>query len=354
MDCLKIGCGRFVYGEGVIGQLADEIKRYGDKAFFVGGKTTLPMVMGYADKELQAKGVRSMTHTIDEPNSLDLGRRLAKKAVDEGMEVFVAIGGGRCMDVCKYASDLAKLPMIAVPTSIATCAGASAVCILYTKDEGRYDCSIPKDHEIESVLLDISIIRDSPARLIAAGIMDSLAKLPETQNGISVFSYPEMSLKKYVSYWNSKLIYDFLTKHAVEIYRDPGKDMEKLTDLALINTLVTSMVSGYSSGTGQLALAHGLYDASKRHFPKETKNSYHGEIVALGLRIQMAFNNADAGEMETFEHMMRDMKLPMTLRDIGIGPTDENVDLLVKYCVQTNHMTRRDAQRLAELYEQIR
>ena len=61
MDCLKIGCGRFVYGEGVIGQLADEIKRILAHAIERGGTTLRDFIggdgqPGYFQQELFAYG----------------------------------------------------------------------------------------------------------------------------------------------------------------------------------------------------------------------------------------------------------------------------------------------------------
>lgn len=353
MDCLKIGCGRFLYGHGIISQLAGEIKRYGSKAYLVGGKTTLPMVLSLTEKDLRQEKIEIATHTLAEPNSVDLAHRLAEDAQKAGSEVVVAIGGGRCMDVCKLFADIAKLPMVTVPTSIATCAGCSAVSILYTKDEGRYDCSVPKDHEIESVLLDLDIVASSPKRLTAAGIMDTLAKLPEIVNGANDLSYRDGEIKKLAAFRNSKMIYDFLMNNALELYRDPIGNVQRFDDMALIITLITSMISGFSSGKGQLALAHGLYDASKRFFPQETKNKLHGEIVGLGLRLQMRYNGVSQEELTAFEQLMQDMEIPMKLADIGIEPTRENVDLLAQRTINTNGMSEEEARRLYEAYQVI-
>ena len=353
MDCLKIGCGRFLYGHGIISKLGEEIKRYGCKAYFVGGKTTLPMILSLTKKDLDNEQIEIATHTLDEPNSVDLAHRLAEDAKKAESDVVVAIGGGRCMDVCKLFADLAKFPMITIPTSIATCAGCSAVSILYTKDEGRYDCSVPKDHEIESVLLDLDIVADSPKRLTAAGIMDTLAKLPEIMNGVTDSAYHDGEIKKFVAFRNSKMIYDFLMENALPLYRDPMTNIQRFDDMALIITIITSMISGFSSGTGQLALAHGLYDASKRFFPQETKKSLHGEIVGLGLRLQMRYNGVPQEELAAFEQLMQDMDIPMKLVDIGIEPTQENVDLLAQRTIKTTGMSEEEAKRLYEAYQVI-
>lgn len=149
------------------------------------------------------------------------------------------------------------------------------------------------------------------------------------------------------------MIYDFLMNNALELYRDPIGNVQRFDDMALIITLITSMISGFSSGTGQLALAHGLYDASKRFFPQETKNKLHGEIVGLGLRLQMRYNGVSQEELTAFEQLMQDMEIPMKLADIGIEPTRENVDLLAQRTINTNGMSEEEARRLYEAYQVI-
>lgn len=202
-EVLKIGVSRFVYGEGVIDTLPDEIKRYGAKAFLIGGKTTLPMIREKIGAKAESEGVEADWNLMDEPNSVDFAKRLSAKATVQKADVIVAIGGGKCMDLSKVVSDMAKLPLITVPTSVATCAGSSAVSIMYTKDTGSYDCSIPKEKEVDSVIADIDIIGDSPKRLFASGILDSIAKLPEIVNGRADMTYPGVSVFKKMAYMNS-------------------------------------------------------------------------------------------------------------------------------------------------------
>ncbi|WP_346907370.1 iron-containing alcohol dehydrogenase [Faecalicatena orotica] len=339
---LKIGVSRFLYGKGVIQQLPDEILRYGSKAFMVGGKTTLPLVRGLVDTQMREKKIAVVWVIMDEPNSVDFAKRLAADAGKEKAEVIVAIGGGKCMDLCKVFSDLAGLPLITVPTSVATCAGASAVSIMYTKEEGRYDCSIPKEKEVDSVLADLDIIGKSPKRLFASGIMDSIAKLPEIVNGRKEMDYPEVTIYKYMAYANSRFIYKFLTENGLKVYQNPEADERLLTDLVLINLIITSMVSGFSSGSDQLAVAHGLYDGTRMFFPEESKGALHGEIVAVGILMQMRFNGDPEEEYQNILSMMKEMNMPTKLKNIGVEPTEGNVAKLREYNIMKNNIVHED------------
>ena len=354
MELLKIGVGRFIFGKGVIAQLPDEILRYGKKALLIGGKTTQPMIRRMVEKDMEEKGIEAVWVLMEEPNSVDFATRLADRMRQEELDVIVAIGGGKCMDLCKVASDMAKCAVITVPTSVATCAASSAVSIMYTKEEARYDCSIPNEKEVNSLIADVDIIGASPKRLFAAGILDSIAKLPETVNGRTNLVYPNVSLHKYMAYNNSLFIYDFLTRYGVQVYEDPTGDEELLQDLILINLIVTSLVSGFSKGSDQLAVAHGLYDAMRAIFPVESKNALHGEIVAVGVLMQMRFNGDTEEEYQKILGMMKTMKMPLTLRELGVEPTEENIAKLKAANIEKNHIVKEEElERLDIAFAQI-
>ncbi|MCC2256258.1 iron-containing alcohol dehydrogenase [Ruminococcus sp. CLA-AA-H200] len=338
---LKIGASRFLIGEETVNLLGEEIIRYGSKILCVGGKTTLPMIRSKVEGDFKDKGIRAVWVTMEEPNSVDYAERLKQAAQEQDVDVIVAVGGGKCMDLCKVTSDRAKKPLITVPTSVATCAGASAVSIMYTKENGSYDCSIPKEKEVDCVIADLTIIGESPRRLFASGIMDSIAKLPEIVNGREKMSYPEVNIYKHMAYINSQFIYEFLTRYGLEIYENPMKNKTLLRDVTLINLIITSMVSGFSSGSDQLAVAHGLYDGMRKFFPVESKNALHGEIVAVGILMQMVFNNDSGEEYKKIYEMMKKMNMPLKLIDLGVEPTQENLEKLKEYNMMKNSITEK-------------
>ena len=342
MGILKIGVSRFIYGKGAVQQLPEEILRYGKKAFLVGGRTTLPMVKEIVSDGIQDQGIVAEWVLMEEPNSVDFAKRLASAAREKKAEVIVAIGGGKCMDLCKVFSDMARLPIITVPTSVATCAGSSAVSIMYTRDEGRYDCSIPKEKEVDSVLADLDIIGTSPKRLFASGIMDSIAKLPEIVNGKKNMNYPQVSIYKHMAYANSVFIYHFLVENGIKVYENPQADEILLRDLVLVNLIITSMVSGFSSGSDQLAVAHGLYDGIRKFFPRESKDALHGEIVAVGILMQMRFNGDSDEEYQRILNMMKTMNMPTKLKELGVEPTEENIKKLKEYNIMKNNMVTKE------------
>lgn len=134
LSALKVGCGKFFYGKNVLSQLPGEILRLGGKALIVGGEHALSSFNLIAGNMLSASNFELITHHSQ--CTREKAEYYSKKALNEGFTVLVGIGGGRCLDNVKCASVFSGLPVITVPTSIATCVATSMTCIMYN-DKGQ-------------------------------------------------------------------------------------------------------------------------------------------------------------------------------------------------------------------------
>ena len=137
VSALKVGCGKFFHGEGVISLLAGEIMRLGGKALLVGGPTSVDRVMDAARESLDAAGVSCVVRRHTDYCTVAWAETYAALARSEGCTVLVGVGGGKCIDEVKCAAHFAGLPIITVPTSIATCVATSMVCIMYNEKGQR-------------------------------------------------------------------------------------------------------------------------------------------------------------------------------------------------------------------------
>ena len=192
----------------------------------------------------------------------------------------------------------------------------------------------------------------SVAGVLAAGIFDSLAKLPEVVHNTQIESYQDCTLEKYICTVNSRAIYEFLMGEGSRVY-DQGLASGRFTDVILTNLLHTSVVSGFSCGVNQLALAHGLYDFLRRSFTAQAAHLLHGEIVAVGILMQLKFNRMADAYVLGVRRLMAHMQLPTRLPDLGFEPTPENLQLLVDYLLPATGLSPADEPRLRAAIAEI-
>lgn len=342
IEPLMIGCSKFYRGKGVISLLAAEIKRLGGKALLIGGPSSVDRVWALVEKDCSQAGVQ--VELVRHPGQCtrDSAKKYAAKALNEGFTVIVGVGGGKCIDQAKCTSVFADLPVITVPTSIATCVASSMVAILYTA-EGKCDGSENLKKEIDVCIADENVIATAPARLLASGMLDSMAKLPEVLQKVEGMDPADIDVIQTIQISNSKDIYAFLAKNAVELY-DQGQASPKFGDVVVTNLIQTSLVSGFAAGSGQLAIAHGVYNNMRSYFTEQARPYLHGEMVAVGVLVQMHFNGSSLKEIDDLRAMMQRLNMPSCLREIGFQPTEENMSLMCKLLAQDTKVT--DPQRV--------
>ena len=343
---LKVGVGKFYYGSGCLAELTRETVRLGGRPLIIGGPTTTPLVMAQIKDRFLEAGVVPTVRVHTSQCSRTWAERYRRDAEEMGCTLILGIGGGKCLDLAKCAATFGGLDLICVPTSVATCVASSSVCIMY-QDDGSPDGSVAMDKEVDVVIADTDVIATAPKRTLAAGIFDSIAKLPEVVHNVTITNYRDCSLEKYICTVNSQAIYQFLTGEGKNVY-DNGMASGRFTDLILTNLLHTSVVSGFSSGLNQLALAHGLYDFMRRSFTTEAAPFLHGEIVAVGVLMQMAFNEVHPTYLNEVRELMRHMQMPDTLLKLGFTPDDNSMESLLEYLISSTGLQDSDRPRLTK------
>lgn len=337
IDTFKIGCGRFIIGEGALSSLMDIVMEYGNKPYIIGGLSGMDLIKTYLDK-LPNAVIRKHKGSC----SKSAGNIFAEEAVACGTSVIIGTGGGKVIDLAKYVSRMTSLPIITIPTSIATCVATSAIAIMYT-DEGKPDCTISMEKEVDVCIADTSIISAEPKRLLLSGIIDSMAKLPETLHNHSVRSFRDCEFEKYIAIKNSEIIWQFLSETFNDVISGTYST-DGIRELALTNLLLTSSVGGYLSGTKQLALAHTFYDALRMYFTDECSEYMHGELVGIGLLIQLKYNNDPC--LEEFRNMLIKSNIPTTLQELGIEASDENIQKILGYMKKATNARETDSDRI--------
>jgi glycerol-1-phosphate dehydrogenase [NAD(P)+] len=121
-----------------------------------------------ADLDIGAAEVfRVEDGTVD--TAVDLGKRLRAGSY----EAVAGIGGGKTIDVTKFAAHMAGIPMVAVATNLAHDGIASPVSSLeHESGKSSYGVVPPV-----AVVVDLDRVRSGPQRLVRAGIGDVVNNL---------------------------------------------------------------------------------------------------------------------------------------------------------------------------------
>lgn len=107
-----------------------------------------------------------------ENSSVEVACELAANPATDEADCLLAVGGGKAIDVAKYAARRVRLPVVSVPTQLSTDGICSPISVL-TGDSGRVE-SLAAQLPI-AVAADIESFASAPARTTRAGLGDVLA-----------------------------------------------------------------------------------------------------------------------------------------------------------------------------------
>lgn len=105
-------------------------------------------------------------------NTISYAMSIAERVIATDINCIVGMGGGKVLDVSKYAAFVSKRPLLSIPTTMANDGIASPIAVLKRKDNKpkSLGCATPT-----MLLLDTELILNSPIQLIKAGIGDTIS-----------------------------------------------------------------------------------------------------------------------------------------------------------------------------------
>jgi glycerol dehydrogenase-like iron-containing ADH family enzyme len=327
----KTGAGRYIQEDAALDMLGTEVARLGNRAFIVAGPNGARVAGPRAHASLEGAGVPYAEQVRDCPTSFEAASELAELARAAGSDVIVAMGGGRIMDLGKAVAASGGWPIVQVPTSIATCAAFTPLSVMYNPD-GSFKGTWRYEREVDAVIVDMQVMATQPARLIASGVLDAIAKVPELAHGTDGLSADDEPAGRWCAYQyalaNNRLLEQFTPAACEEA--ESGKPGAALERVVFLNVALTGIVSALTRGFHQTALAHKFYDGMRTLFPKRAGDYLHGELVAIGLIMQLSYNGQPDEALRTAA-FMRSLGMATSLPELGIARDDEGVAALRDY-----------------------
>jgi glycerol-1-phosphate dehydrogenase [NAD(P)+] len=236
--------------------------------------------------------------------AVTLGKRL--RAGD--YEAVAGIGGGRTIDVTKFAAHMAGIPMVAVATNLAHDGIASPTSSLeHESGKGSYGVPLPV-----AVVVDLDRVRSAPGRLATAGIGDVISNL-------SAVADWELSAADTGEPVDGLAVAMARTAAQAVLHR-PGdaRSDEFLTVLA--ESLILSGLAMTVAGSSRPASGgdHEIMHAIDKLYPGTAS---HGELAGVGA-LFCAYLREDAGQARLVSACLSRHGLPRTPGDLGMSCAD--------------------------------
>ena len=338
---VKFGCGRYIQAPGALEVVGREVALlHGTKALVVAGKKALESAGARLEASLRNAGIEYHIYTMESDCTYETLEYLKTTVMPEQKaDCVVSLGGGKVMDMGKAVGHGCDVPVINVPTSVATVNCWSAMSVMYTADHKPID-RIWHAKENSAVVIDTQLIADSPVKLFASGMADAFAKYIETGLMMEYYDLYSTPVGMYCSKVLAGLTDDILLNKGEKAYRDcAAHEVTPELDACIFANVATTALAAAVNYNNQKALisggkkgatfAHAMYYACKTIYTEETSEWLHGEIVGLGCQAAMYAYERPEFETRNFSRFMNSIHQPMTIRDLGIEPTDKNIRDLV-------------------------
>jgi len=246
---------------------------------------------------------------------LDLSA-LADQARQSGCDGVLASGGGKVLDAGKLLAHRLQLPCITVPSSGSTCAGWTALANIYSA-AGAFEGDEALGRCPELLIFDHNLLLQAPARTLASGIADAMAKWYEASvsSGHSSDGLVQQAVQQ------ARVLRDQLLLDSNEAMAQPGG--EAWGRVVEASGLTAGLIGGLGGARCRTVAAHAIHNGLTQL--ARCHGSLHGEKVGFGVLVQLRLeeqlggNQLAAQARRQLTPFFRSLGLPVSLEELGLG-----------------------------------
>jgi glycerol dehydrogenase len=316
MSRMLLSPGRYVQGPGAIKEIGLHTSRIGTCALVIGGKTALSLCGPDILASLAEKGIPCHQECFQGVSSQPEIRRLTGIAAANRADIIIALGGGASIDAGKAVAHEMKLPVIVVPTVISTDAPCSALSVVYT-EAGVFERYLFLRKNPDCVLVDTTLVAQSPARFLVAGMGDALATFWESDtcfrsgkpNPLTGGALPTLATRAL-----ARLCYETLLESGLQAKLAVERNVVTPAVEAIVEA--NTLLSGLSSENGGHAGAHSIHNGLTTL--KAAGQKLHGEKVAFGVLAQLVLEGRPSCAVKKVQDFCFSVGLPLCLDDLDI------------------------------------
>ena len=287
------------------GAVADLGALLADRRIATAGRVAVAVGPGQGDSIAEELDLGSGEVFRVEAGTVDAAVALGKRLRAGSYEAVAGIGGGRTIDVTKFAAHMAGIPMVAVATNLSHDGIASPVSTLeHESGRGSFGVAMPV-----AVVVDLDRVHSGPVRLIRSGIGDVISNLSAAADWELAAAH------------NGELIDGLalmLARTAAEaMLHQPGSIESDDVVTVLAEALVLSGIAMSVAGSSRPCSGgdHEILYAIDELYPG-TGN--HGELAGVGA-LFCTFLRGDARLGEMISACLARHALPRTPGDLGLS-----------------------------------
>jgi glycerol-1-phosphate dehydrogenase [NAD(P)+] len=290
------------------GAVADLGGLLADKRIAMEGRVAVAVGPGQGDGVVAELDMAAAEVFRVEGGSVDAAVKLGKRLRADAYEAVAGIGGGKIIDVTKFAAHMAGIPMVAVATNLAHDGIASPVSSLeHESGKGSYGVVPPV-----AVVVDLDRVRAGPPRMVRAGIGEAVSDL----SAIADWELAAADRGEHID----GLAVALARTAGQAVLHQPGSisDDEFLTVLA--ESLVLSGMAMTVAGSSRPCSGgdHEILHAIDELFPGA---GTHGELAGVGA-LFCAHLRGDAGQFGLIAACLDRHQLPRVPGDLGLSRDD--------------------------------
>ena len=257
--------------------------------------------------------------------------RAYKYALINKCDSILAAGGGKVLDAGKLLAESLSIPCITVPLSASTCAGWTALSNIYSK-KGQFIKDVNLKACPQLLIYDHSLIKTAPLKTLRSGIADSLAKWYESS--VTSSSNSDGLVQQAIQI--SRVLRDQLFIDGLAAYKNQSEDNISWSNVIDANGITAGLIGGIGGEKCRTAAAHAIHNSLTQLEP--SKNPLHGEIVGVGILIQLSLEESKNGNKlanqssKQLLKFMKDLNLPTSIAELGINVFEnENLEKIASF-----------------------
>ncbi len=243
-----------------------------------------------------------------EDGTVDSAVGLGKALRAGSYEAVAGIGGGRTIDVTKFAANMAGIPMVSVATNLAHDGIASPTCSLaHESGKGSYGVAPPV-----AVVVDLDSVHAAPDRQVRAGIGDVVSNL----SAIADWELAAADTGERID----GLAVTLARTAAQAVLHQPGTIASDEFLTVLAEALILSGMAMTVAGSSRPCSGgdHEILHAIDKLYPDA---GTHGELAGVGA-LFCAQLRGDAGQAELVSACLTRHNLPRSPADLGLSAAE--------------------------------